>query len=170
MIKKLIDESNLRDYYANHSLNSTAEFFNVLPILNSIKNTKPLKLINVNYKNFLFDFLAKNENAVLDAVKKCLPGVKVTIEYVRTYADETVVKNKILEFFNRYNQMIFKRMKDENVKISIGDDDIEINLTFETGAYTLLTANDTVEKLTDYLDNKFNYNIIFYLYKFVNFC
>ncbi len=106
------------------------------------------------------DFLAKNENAVFEAVQKCLPGVKVNVEYIRTYADDSVVKNKVMEFFNRFNQMIFKRMKEENIKITISDEDIEVALTFETGAYTLLTANDTVSKLTDYLDDKFNYNII----------
>lgn len=96
---------------------------------------------------------------ILAAVSKMFDGVKVNVEYIRTFADVNVVKNKVMEFFNQNNQMLFNRMRDENLTIFVTDTDIEVKFNFETPTYKMLTAGNTLEKLTDWLETSFIPNI-----------
>ncbi len=96
---------------------------------------------------------------VLEVLKEMFNGVNVSVQYIRTYADQGVVKNKILEFFNRQNQMIFRRISDESLSVDVNEHDIEIKFTFDTPTFKMLTAGDLIDKLKDYLDSNFNYNI-----------
>jgi len=114
-----------------------------------------------------FDEQEKQE--VLNVCKKMFDGVDVDVDYQRTYADESVVKNKVLEFFNRTNQLIFRSMGDNNIVVTMDSDGDEINvkLIFETQFYKILTAhkendeNDNlIEKLKEFLDHTFNPEII----------
>lgn len=93
---------------------------------------------------------------VNDALKEMFNGVAVHAEYIRTYADENTVRNKVAEFFNLHNQMVFRKMSPENVRIDITHDYITVTLCFETCLYKILEAADTVRNLTDFLDENFN--------------
>ena len=62
-------------------------------------------------------FDEESKKKVLSVVEQMFAGVDVSVQYIRTYADNNVVKNKVLEFFNRNNQMIFRRINDETLQI-----------------------------------------------------
>ncbi len=105
------------------------------------------------------EFGDDKKSKVLDIIKSMFSGVDVSVQYIRTYADAGVVKNKVLEFFNRTNQMIFRRINDNTLKIDIGEKDVDVKLIFETPTYKMLMAGDILDKLHTYLDCNFNYNI-----------
>lgn len=105
------------------------------------------------------DFNDESKNKVEKILNEMFSGVSVRVEYIRTYADQGVVKNKVLEFFNRTNQMIFRRLSDESLSIVVEDKDIEVKLTFDTPTYKMLMAGDLIEKLHDFLDCNFIQNI-----------
>ena len=86
-------------------------------------------------------------------------GVKVNVAYQKSYADENVVKNKVIEFFNKNNQMIFRRLKDENLAISVDNSEILIKITFDTPTYMMLKTGDLVGKLKEFLEHNFNQEI-----------
>ncbi len=96
---------------------------------------------------------------VLKIISDMFDGVNVSVQYIRTYADVNVVKNKVLEFFNRTNQMVFRRINDETLQIFVGDADIEVKLKLETPTYKMLMAGDLTQKLESWLDRSFNQNI-----------
>ena len=73
-------------------------------------------------------------------IEQMFSGVSVSVQYIRTYADNNVVKNKVLEFFNRTNQMIFRRINDDTLKIEVGDNDIDVNATKEKKLTNLRAA------------------------------
>lgn len=102
------------------------------------------------------DFDEESKKKVQGIVEEMFSGVKVSVQYIRTYADNNVVKNKILEFFNRYNQLIFRRINDDTLNIEVGDNDIDVKFTFDTPTYKMLIAGDTLDKLRDFLDCSFN--------------
>lgn len=96
---------------------------------------------------------------VLECLQKILPGLKVEVQYIRTYADDTVVKNKIIEYFNKNQQMIFRRLSEENITLNVSDKEIFVKLTFETPTFKLLDAANCAETLKDFLDTNFNQDI-----------
>lgn len=102
------------------------------------------------------DFDDESKKKVQSIIEEMFSGVKVSVQYIRTYADNNVVKNKILEFFNRYNQLIFRRINDDTLNIEVGDNDIDVKFLFDTPTYKMLIAGDTLEKLNDFLDCSFN--------------
>lgn len=104
-------------------------------------------------------FDEESKKKVQSIIEQMFSGVSVSVQYIRTYADNNVVKNKVLEFFNRTNQMIFRRINDDTLKIEVGDNDIDVKFVFDTPTYKLLTAGDLLAKLEEYLDCSFNQNI-----------
>lgn len=104
-------------------------------------------------------FDEESKKKVLDIIRQMFSGVDVSVQYIRTYADNNVVKNKVLEFFNRNNQMIFRCINDDTLKIEVGDNDIDVKFVLDTPTYKLLTAGDLLDRLNEYLDCSFNQNI-----------
>lgn len=78
-----------------------------------------------------------------EALEKMFHGVGAHAEYIS-------------EFFNLHNQMVFRRLRPENVMVSIDGDEIRVVLAFETPTYKLLLAADTARELKDFLDGEFN--------------
>lgn len=105
------------------------------------------------------EFGDAEKQAVLEVCKKMFDGVAVTVEYQRTYADEPVVKNKVLEFFNKSNPLIFRNINENSMHITVDSDEIIVKLTFETPMYKILTADNLIDKLTEFLDHNFNHVI-----------
>lgn len=129
---------------------------------NSATYYKEKRELQVKFIISAFDIQSFSDlmkDKVQGVVSDMFAGVNVSVQYIRTYADVGVVKNKILEFFNRTNQMIFRRINDESLFVDIGEHDIEVKLLFDTATHKILVAGDTIDRLHDYLDRSFNYNI-----------
>lgn len=107
-------------------------------------------------KNFGED----KRDEVLKAVHGIFPGVKIAVEYIRTYADKPYVKNKILEFLHNSNKILFTNLNNENLMIDIAQEDIIIKMKLQRSLYMLLSAGDLKSSLIDFLDRTFNYNIV----------
>lgn len=99
------------------------------------------------------------QKRVLNIVSGMFPGIKVEVQYIRTYADANVVKNKISEFFNNRNQLVFRRLSDNNIDISVNDEEINVKLRFDTPTFKMLCAAESAEELKSYLDQSFNQSI-----------
>lgn len=120
---------------------------------------KAVGVLTVRFLISAFDarsFDDEMKTKVDDALKSIFNGVCVRAEYIRTFADESTVRNKIAEFFNLRNQMVFRSLTPENVSVDISHDFISVTLSFETYLYKILEAADTVKNLTEFLDENFN--------------
>ena len=151
MTNKFIEEFTIR---------SKGEF----PMLkyNSATYYKAQRELVVKFIISAFEVRAFDEESkkkVQSIIEEMFSGISVSVQYIRTYADANVVKNKVLEFFNRTNQMIFRRINDNTLHIEVGDNDIDVKLTFETPTYKMLMAGDLVDRLYDCLDTSFNQHI-----------
>lgn len=104
-----------------------------------------------------FDDECKKE--VQQVLEQMFSGVAVSVQYIRTYADTNVVRNKILEFFNGANLLIFHSLNEDTLKIDVGDKDIDIKFKLDTPSYKMLMAGDLLTKLEDVLDRSFNLDI-----------
>lgn len=121
------------------------------------KNLTIKFLISV-YETRKFDEEEKKE--VLDVCKKLFSGINVSVEYQKTYADEAVVKNKIIEFFNKNSPLIYRHLKDGNILITVDlGSEIRVKLLFDTPLYNILKADDLLERLGDFLDHTFTESI-----------
>ncbi len=110
---------------------------------------------NISSAN-LARFTDDDKNKIKDMVQSMFEGVAVTVEYVKAFADENVVRNKVLEYFNSHNEAIFSRLDENALAVSVSDKYIEIKLQLETPIYMMFDAGGEKEKLEDYLDANFN--------------
>lgn len=101
-------------------------------------------------------FTDEMKEKVLEALKGIFRGVGVHAEYIRTFADENTVRNKIAEFFNLRNQMVFRKMTQDSVRLAISPDTITVTLSFETPLCKMLEAAGTADELKNFLDENFN--------------
>lgn len=101
-------------------------------------------------------FTDEMKEKVLEALKGIFRGVGVHAEYIRTFADENTVRNKIAEFFNLRNQMVFRKMTQDSVRLAISPDNITVTLSFETPLCKMLEAAGTADELKNFLDENFN--------------
>ncbi|MDE5601352.1 MAG: hypothetical protein K2J16_02535, partial [Clostridia bacterium] len=99
------------------------------------------------------------KTAVFEAVQNLFPGVKVEVQYIRTYADYSLVKNKITDFLSNSNKILLSSLTEDNLIIDIDGDDINIKIKLKSHLCSLLNAGDLKNDLVDYLDRSFNYNI-----------
>ncbi len=105
------------------------------------------------------NFGADKEAELLAAVKKMFNGVDVNVIYIKTYADADIVRNSVMQYFNRYQNMVFCRMKDSNLDMQVSTDEIFVKLAFETPSYKLLQSSNVEEDLSEYLDANFNQSV-----------
>ena len=98
----------------------------------------------------------KKKAEVQKIVEEIFNGIAVNIVYIRTYADKTVVTNKIYEFFNKYEQLVFGFLKEENISVVVENKEINIQILFDSPTYVLLKNNETNLKLKEFLDEQFN--------------
>lgn len=130
--------------------------------LSGAKYLRAKNLLTVNFIISAFeiqDFGDEKKAEVLKNVQKLFPGVDVEIVYTRTYADAGVVKNKILEFLNKNNQMLFRSISEENTVINVTDEDIIVTFKLDTAIYKLLLSGSLIADMTDFLERTFNQNI-----------
>ncbi len=123
------------------------------------KDTKKL-VVRFIISTFEFNqFGDDKKGRVVDVIKNMFPCVEVQVEYVKAYADNGVVKNKIIEFFNKTNPIIMSSLNDDSMKIEVDDFEIAVRFNLITPMYVLFTRSDLVKKLTEYLDITFMQNI-----------
>ncbi len=106
-----------------------------------------------DYKNFIEDKDA--QTTVQNVVAGMFGGIKTTVQYVKTYADESVVRNKILEYFNSANNMLFKRLNSNTLTIKVTDDVICIALRFDQAICTMLETGSILDGLKNALERSF---------------
>ena len=111
----------------------------------------------IDIKNFTEDQKQEVESIVSKIVNT---GIKVNVTYVKAFADEKVVKNKIIEFLNSNNSILLKEISDDNLKISVDEQNITIDFTFDTPIYLMVSSIQFLDPFKDYLDMNFTQNII----------
>lgn len=130
--------------------------------LSGAKYEKALNMLTVNFVISAFEvqnFTDEQKSEVKNIISQIFPGVDVTVTYTRTYADNFVVMNKILEFLNKNNQMLFRSVKEDNTVIRIDDEEIHITFKLDTPLYKMFNSGTLAEDLSDYLDCHFTQTI-----------
>ena len=144
-------------FFEEFTIKSKGEF--PMLKLNSATYYKQQRELVVKFIISAFEVRAfddESKKKVQSIIEEMFSGITVSVQYIRTYADANVVKNKVLEFFNRTNQMIFRRINDETLNIEVGDNDIDVKLTFDTPTYKMLMAGYLFDRLYDCFDCSFN--------------
>ena len=129
---------------------------------NSATYTRKSNELEIRFIISAFDAELFNEgkmDSVKAIVEDMFQGVNITITYIRTYADHTNVLGKIYEYFNKYEQMLFKFLSEKNITIDFDEKNIDIKIVFDTPTYMLLKNSDFEAKIKAYLDENFNGNI-----------
>ncbi len=136
--------------------------------LGSVTYFSKTKELQVRFIVSAFDQRKLTEDniaAVAEAVKGMFPGVNAQVQYIRTYTDESVLKNKVLEFFNSDSQMIFRRISDDSLKIVIDGADVTVALVFDAAVCNIVASGDSLQRLANFLSRNFNNNITVCLYQ-----
>lgn len=129
---------------------------------NSATFVKAKNLLQVRFIISAFDIRAFDEekqSRVKTVLEKMFNGISVEPQYIRTYADHSTVRNKVLEFFNLKNQMVFRKLREENIAIDVDDNAVSVRLRFDPPTCKMLEAADTENELANYLDVNFNKQI-----------
>ena len=98
-------------FFEEFTIKSKGEF--PMLKLNSATYYKQQRELVVKFIISAFEVRAFDEESkkkVQSIIEEMFSGITVSVQYIRTYADANVVKNKVLEFFNRTNQMIFRNL------------------------------------------------------------
>jgi len=139
---------------------------NAFPMLklNGAVYDKAARKLSVRFIISAFDagsFSEEKKSEVFSAVQRIFPGIEVEVQYIRTYADDILVKSRVLEFLKSNHPIVAGNIGDDNISVSIENSDLIISLTLDTPVFELFRAGNTEELLVDYLDSIFNYNIYF---------
>ncbi|MBO5982834.1 MAG: hypothetical protein J6Q06_03075, partial [Clostridia bacterium] len=129
---------------------------------NSATYHKTKQILEVRFIISAFDSEMFDEHkmaSVKSVVESLFPGISIIITYIRTYADRTNVVSKVYEYFNKFEQLLFKYLSDKNIKVEVAEKEIDVKITFDTPAFILLKNTESDTKLKEYLDENFNGNI-----------
>ncbi len=121
------------------------------------KHSLDVRFIISAFDSKLYDDKKKTE--VQSIVESIFPGINIVVTYIRTYADKTVVTNKIYEYFNKYEQMLFKFLSEDNIDVIVEEKEILIKISFDTPTYLILKKGESDVRLKEFLDESFNGNI-----------
>ncbi len=92
---------------------------------------------------------------VLSVLEQIFPGVDIEVKYVKAYADVATVRNKTVEFFNSNNQMLFKKLNDNTLKIQVSDDVIRLTFCFDAPTCRMIAVGTLPDDLKFYLSRLF---------------
>ena len=95
---------------------------------------------------------------ISNIIQSMFPDVLTSVTYIRTYADDNVVKNKLLEFLNTNNQFLFRNITEKNLEINVTDESITIKFIFDPAMCSYVKNKDFIDSLTKFLDMNFNQN------------
>ena len=95
---------------------------------------------------------------ISNIIQSMFPDVLTSVTYIRTYADDNVVKNKLLEFLNTNNQFLFRNITEKNLEINVTDESITIKFIFDPAMCSYVKNKDFMDSLTKFLDMNFNQN------------
>lgn len=102
--------------------------------------------------------LTENKDAVAkieSAVAGLFGGIKTEVKFVKTYADEAVVRNKVLEYFNSSNAMIFRKLNAKTLIIGVADGVIRVEFRFDSAVCTMLETGTQLDGLRFALERAF---------------
>lgn len=119
-------------------------------------------MLTVRFMISAFDarsLVEERRQRVESAVADICPGVAVKAEFIRTYADEGTVRNKILEYFNAHNRLVTRALSSDSVSVKVDEHTIYVTLALETSLCDMLRSSDALKDLSAFLDNNFNQSI-----------
>ena len=92
---------------------------------------------------------------ISNIVASMFPDLLTSVTYIKAYADENVVKNRLLEFLNSKNQILFNSITDDNLEIKVDDDNILIKFIFDPAMCIFVKNKEFLDSLQDFLDMNF---------------
>lgn len=103
---------------------------------------------------------SEEQKAKVDAaLSSVFAGIDVHAEYIRTYADESTVRNKVSEYFNSHNPLVFRALAKESVSVSVDEHTVGVTISLEPALVRMLNTSDSVGELREFLDGNFNQDI-----------
>ena len=107
-------------------------------------------MLTVRFMISAFDarsLVEERRQRVESAVADICPGVAVKAEFIRTYADEGTVRNKILEYFNAHNRLVTRALSSDSVSVKVDEHTIYVTLSLETSLCDMLRSSDALKDL-----------------------
>lgn len=139
----------------------TNQKFRLLKLKN-VEFYRETQLLRINFNVSTFEIKTLSQNDIDEIQAACdriFPNIRVRIGFVRTFADEKIVKGKIVEYFNNKQPMLLAMLKDDSIAVEIKDNFITVSLNLETAAYRLFKISRLDEMLFKHLDKEFNEEI-----------
>ncbi|MDD4839983.1 MAG: exonuclease domain-containing protein, partial [Clostridia bacterium] len=96
---------------------------------------------------------------IQSAVENLFPNTEVHIDLNRTYADEKLVKSKIIEFFNNQQQMFIAMLKEDSIDIEIDENSIYVTLKLETPAFKIFKVSQLDDVICKHLGKEFHQEV-----------
>lgn len=103
----------------------------------------------------------KDKDEIQSICEEIFSGVDVVIDYKKSYADEKIVKTKVVEYFNKNHQHMLSLFNDESIStnLDIEKSYIGIEIKAETPLYKMMTVTNCIEKVKIHLEKHFIENI-----------
>ena len=114
----------------------TNQKFRLLKLKN-VEFFRETQLLRINFNVSTFEIKTISQNDIDEIQAACdriFPNISVRIGFVRTFADEKIVKGKIVEYFNNKQPMLLAMLKDDSIAVEIKDNFITVSLNLETTA------------------------------------
>jgi len=139
------------------------EYIELIKFRNSSFNSKT----NTLTINFIIDsnnyntFIEESLPSVKETISKMFDGLNsIEIKLIKTFSDESAVKQKIIEFLNNNSNLLLNAVESTKNSIvsKISDKDIIVEFRLSSTYISLFSYNDGIllNKLSDFLDNNFN--------------
>lgn len=103
---------------------------------------------------FLYDFLKIN--------------AKLEVKFKKSYLDDELINNYIIEYFKRNNFSLFVSIKQENIAISKNLNDINVKFCFPKEIMEYISENNIFEKLKEDIEKNFIASFYFEMEKSQN--
>lgn len=122
-----------------------------------VKGEKTVKLdILRSTSMFEGQFTAEMQTEVERFINAMLPdGVYFEVNYIKTYADENTVKNKVVQYITREKQVLTMQLKDGDVAVRVEGGRINVKITVVKSMLKMLTDCNFADELECFLDDTF---------------
>lgn len=120
-----------------------------------VKSGKELRLRLIYPSEQSAVFTDADKTVVTDAVREMYPGVSVRLEFVKTFADKSTVTNKVVEYLNDNNKIVFERFSADDIEVEVSGNYIKVRLLAVPSVFGILEQGQFCDKLSEMLDTQF---------------
>jgi len=96
---------------------------------------------------------------IKNIVQSLFPGISVAVRFNRTYADEKIVKQKIVGFLNSERQMYLIMLKPDSISVTVGEGAISVVIALGTPAHLMFKNAGVDVEIWEHLKKQFTEDV-----------